>query len=67
MGKIDTSTILLVAGGAALVYFMTRPKPVPPPTYIQVPVPSGGGSGISQQQYITLGTALANAASNIFG
>lgn len=66
VGKIDTTTVLLI-GGAVAVFLLVNKKPATPATVYVPTVPSGGGSGISTGQYVQLGTSIVDAISNIFG
>jgi hypothetical protein len=66
MGKINTTTILLIGAAAVAAYMLTRPKVVPP-LFLPTPLPSAGGSGNSMAQYVQFGTALSNLANSIFG
>ena len=73
MGKIDTTTLLLIGGAAVAVYFLTRPKPLPPPALY----PPNYQAGLYQPQAnqtaqdITAGagaaSTLLNSISNMFG
>jgi hypothetical protein len=65
VGKIDTSTMLLVGGAAVALLLLTKKSTPTVPTYVTIP--SGGGSGISSGQYVTIGTSLINALDDIFG
>lgn len=68
VGKISTTEMLLIGGGALVVLLLvTKKTTTPVTTPVYVPIPSGGGSGLSSQQYVQLGTSLANALSDIFG
>lgn len=66
VGAINTETMLLIGGGLVLAYMLTKKTAVTTPTTI-VTVPSGGGSGISSGQLVTIGNSLINALDDIFG
>lgn len=66
VGAINTETVVLIGGGLLLAYMLTKKTTttVAPPTYVTVP--TGGGSGVSTGQLVTIGNSLINALDDIF-
>lgn len=65
MGAISTQTILLIAGGAAAVYFLTRPKTtavLPPGTMYPGMVPASSAAS-AQAQASEVNTAITAGSS----
>ena len=56
---IDTNTMLLVLGGAAVLYIMTRPK-YTPPMYARPGYPPSGSSAATTAAEIAAGGAVVS-------